>query len=151
MEAPIKRTRDQWDRFFFRFALEVATCSKDPDRQVGAVLVPGDRRQLSMGYNGFPEGIPDLPSHLADKAFKLANMVHAEENCLHQSPFNPSGCTMYVTRFPCHHCAERIQGSGVSRVVAPPPELGHPRWGESWARALDIFKRGSVEVSLFTN
>jgi dCMP deaminase len=147
-ETPIRRTQSEWDSFFLDFAGQVANLSKDPDRKVGAVLVPLDRRQLSIGYNGFPPEVDDLPSLLADKQFKLANMVHAEENCLHQAPFNPSGCTLYVTRFPCRHCATRIVSAGVLRVVAPEPDLGHARWGSSWRDALNHFRRFAVEVKM---
>ena len=45
-EQPIKRTQEEWDSFFLRFARDVAGMSKDPDRQVGAVVVTPDRRQL---------------------------------------------------------------------------------------------------------
>jgi len=146
-EAPIRRSQAEWDAFFLDFADKVAALSKDLDRQVGAVLVSQDKRQLSIGYNGFPPEVDDLPSLLADKQFKLANMVHAEENCLQQTPFNPASCTMYVTRFPCHHCAEKIINAGVRRVVSPGPDLGHARWGSSWQTSLNNFRRFSVEVT----
>ena len=100
-EAPIKRTQGYWDLFFLGLAGQAARLSKDPDRQVGAVLASADRRQVSFGYNGFPEDVPDLPSLLGDREYKNAHMRHAEDNCLRQAPFNPRGCSLYVTRFPC--------------------------------------------------
>ena len=45
-----------------RFAIEAlltALRSKDPNCQVGAVLVSEDNRILSTGYNGTPNGISD--------------------------------------------------------------------------------------------
>lgn len=146
-ETPIRRSQAEWDAFFLDFAGQVAHLSKDPDRQVGAVLVARGRRQFSIGYNGFPPEIEDLPSLLADKQFKLQWTVHAEENCLRQAPFDPAGSTIYVTRFPCHHCAAHIIKAGIQRVVAAAPELGHPRWGSSWAESLDAFSRNAVEVA----
>lgn len=146
-EAPIKRTQREWDSVFYTLAANISELSKDPDRKVGAVLVTADRRQMSFGYNGFPQDVPDLPSHLADKDFKLARMIHAEHNCLQQAPFPTKGCTLYVTRFPCHHCAELIAKAGVSRVMAPRPDYTHHRWGESWqqARWLMRFQNG-IEI-----
>jgi dCMP deaminase len=146
-EAPIRRTQAEWDAFFYGIAAEVAGLSKDPDRQVGALLVSADRRQMSPGYNGFPPDVPDLPSLLADRDFKLKNMVHAEDNCLRQAPFNPSGCTIYVTRFPCLPCAGKVLRAGVARLVAPRPDLGHARWGVSWARALEDLRSARVVIT----
>lgn len=147
MGTPIKHDRFAWDECFLRFADQASTMSKDPDRHVGAVLVTPDRRQLSIGYNGFPPEVPDMPDLLNNRAFKLANMVHAEDNCLRQAPFRSAGCTMYITRFPCDVCAGKLVDAGVARVVAPKPELGHRRWGSSWRQALDHLQANGVEVT----
>lgn len=145
-EAPIKRTELQWDRFFYAMAEKVAELSKDPDRRVGAVLVSPDRRQISLGYNGFPPEVPDLPSHLADKAFKLKHMLHAERNCLAQSPFPTKDCTLYITRFPCEPCALLIADADVARVVAPVYNPEHPRWGRSWEEAELLLREVGILV-----
>jgi dCMP deaminase len=122
--------------------------SKDPDRKVGAVLVSPDRRQLSVGYNGFPAELPDRPDWLEDKELKLQHMVHAEENCLRQAPFRTTGCTLYVTRFPCKDCAvEWILGASIARLVAPRPDLGHLRWGDSWIHALGALRHAHVSIT----
>ncbi len=144
---PYKRDPADWDRFHMGLAERVALLSKDPDRKVGAVLVTSNRRHLSIGYNGFSASCYDSPAHLKDRAFKLANMVHAEVNCLQQSPFNPVGCSMFVTRFPCAKCAQRIVFARVARVVAPTPDLTHPRWGMSWAGAIGVLSASGIELS----
>ena len=149
MEAPIKRTQAEWDAFFMDMALRVGGLSKDPDRKVGAVLVSPDRRQMSIGFNGFPPETDDLPSLLADRDFKLANMVHAEVNCLRQAPFQLEGCALYITRFPCNRCAERIVASGVRRVVAPAPDFGHARWGSSWRQAASSMESAGLAITLY--
>lgn len=41
-----------WDDYFATFAIMTSLRSKDPDRQVGAVIVSKDNRILSTGYNG---------------------------------------------------------------------------------------------------
>ena len=147
MEAPIKRTQLDWDRFFYGMALLAAEQSKDPDRKVGAVLVSADRRQVSPGFNGFPPDVQDLPSLLADRDFKLAHMVHAEDNCLRQSPFMTTGCTVYVTAFPCLHCAFKLRAAGIRRVVAPRPDLGHHRWGKSWAMSVAVLTNAGILIT----
>lgn len=146
-EQPIKRTRAEWDRFFLRFAQDVAGMSKDPDRKVGAVLVTPDRRQMSIGFNGFPPDVEDLPSLLADRDFKLDNTVHAEDNCLRQAPFSATGCTMYVTRFPCIPCTSKLRDAGIARVVGPSPDLRHRRWGKHWTVALAVFALNGIQVT----
>lgn len=145
-ESPIRRTQEEWDGFFYGLAEQSATLSKDPDRQVGAVLVAPNRRQLSFGYNGFPPEVPDLPSLLADRDFKLANMRHAEHNCLDQAPFFPGGASLYVTCFPCVECAIKIREARVARVVAPRPDFGHRRWGKSWKVSVAVLSAAGVGV-----
>lgn len=148
-ELPIKRTTTEWDRFFFEMAHGVAELSKDPDRKVGALLVSPDRRQFSMGYNGFPPHMEDLPSLLADREFKRQNMVHAEDNCVRHGVIghgSVSGFTLYVTRFPCQECAIKVASAGVHRVVAPTPNFEHPRWGASWLKAYGVLRSHKVDV-----
>jgi dCMP deaminase len=41
------------DEYFINIAEEVATRSKDPSTQVGAVIVDKNHRPVSFGYNGF--------------------------------------------------------------------------------------------------
>ena len=49
---------NKWDQRFIRVAREVSSWSKDPSKQIGAVIVK-DKRILATGYNGFPKGIDD--------------------------------------------------------------------------------------------
>jgi dCMP deaminase len=148
-DKPIKRSQSDWDLFFFEMAGQAAGLSKDPDRKVGAVVVSPDRRQVSFGYNGFPAEVPDLPSLLADRDFKLANVVHAERNALRQCPFDPRGCTLYVTRFPCLECSTMVVLRGIDRVVAPEPDIGHRRWGESWRQARERMILAGIQLRTF--
>jgi len=48
-----------WDEYFMALARLTAKRSKDPNTQVGAVIVGADNRILSIGYNGTPNGYPD--------------------------------------------------------------------------------------------
>jgi dCMP deaminase len=145
-EQPIKRSQEAWDLFFYNIAQSVASLSKDPDRKVGAVIVAPDKRQMSFGYNGFPPGIEDLPSLLADREYKLVNMVHAEDNALKQAPFLTDGCTVYVTRFPCLGCAEKLKDAGIRKIVAPTPDFTHHRWGSQWKQATELLAFNNVAV-----
>lgn len=50
--------------------------------------------------------------------------VHAEMAAITDSArrgIAVEGCTIYVTTFPCHHCARHIVAAGIRRVVYVPP------------------------------
>ena len=99
--------------------------SKDPNTQVGAVIVSSDDRILSVGYNGFPNGCSDDEFPWARSAkreydTKYPYVVHAELNAIlnfrgDNKAFE--GSTLYVTLFPCHECAKAIIQSGITRLV----------------------------------
>lgn len=72
----------KWDRRFLKIAREVATWSKDPSTQVGAVIVDPDQRVVSLGYNGLPCGVSDSRDLLDDRVAKYATVIHAEQNAL---------------------------------------------------------------------
>ena len=48
---------NRWDQHFLRIAIEVSAQSHCLNRQIGAVIVR-DKRIISTGYNGPPEGVP---------------------------------------------------------------------------------------------
>ena len=50
---------DKWQKRFFDLAQLVATWSKDPSSQVGAVIVDDKKRIVSVGFNGLPIGVAD--------------------------------------------------------------------------------------------
>ncbi|KAG2424706.1 hypothetical protein HXX76_014282 [Chlamydomonas incerta] len=52
-----------WDDYFMALAFLSAERSKDPNKQVGAVIVNAEHVILGIGYNGFPRGCcdSDLP------------------------------------------------------------------------------------------
>jgi deoxycytidylate deaminase len=51
-----KARRLKWDLRFLELAKLVASWSKDPSTQTGAVFVGRDNGIISVGYNGFPQG-----------------------------------------------------------------------------------------------
>ena len=50
---------NKWDIRFLEMAKLVASWSKDPSTQVGAIAVR-NRTVIAQGYNGFPRGVDDL-------------------------------------------------------------------------------------------
>ena len=110
-----------WDEYFMGLAHLSAMRSKDPSTQVGAVIVSGEHRVVSIGYNGFPNGCSDdeFPWDREGDfgATKYPYVVHAELNAILNSKNDLRGCSIYVSLFPCNECAKAIIQSGIIRIV----------------------------------
>jgi dCMP deaminase len=138
---------EKWDKRFMDMACLVASWSKDPHTQVGAVIVRPNRTIASVGFNGFPQRMKDDEHLYTDRVGKQARMVHAEMNALHFCSDNPTGMTLYTYPFqPCNRCAVEIIQAGIVRVVSFKymPE----RWEESMKTAASYFDEASVELVL---
>ena len=57
----------KWSDRFLALAEHIAEWSQDPSTKVGAVIVDSQKRVVSMGYNGFPRGIKDLPERYKNR------------------------------------------------------------------------------------
>ena len=111
-----------WDEYFMGVAILASQRSKDPSTQVGACIIDSDKRILSTGYNGFPQGCSDdeFPWNRdeAQGETKYQYVVHAELNAiLNASGKKLAGSTVYVGLFPCHECAKAIIQSGISEII----------------------------------
>ncbi len=137
---------EEWDKRFYGMAEYVAGFSKDPRCKVGSVVVTADRRQFSIGYNGFPRGTADIKQHLMDDEVRQQLMVHGEINSIVNSPFSVADCTLYATKYPCHACAGIIANARIVRLVCPRGDLDHARWGQSYRIAADILLNAGIEI-----
>jgi len=116
----------KWDEYFMALSILSGMRSKDPNTQVGACIVSGDNRILSVGYNGAPNGFSDdnLPWGVRAAASELDTkypyVCHAEMNAIlnyrgyHRELENAK---LYVSLFPCHECAKIIIQSGIKEIV----------------------------------
>lgn len=139
---------NKWDERFLNLAdYWAGECSKDPSTKVGAVLVSPDRRQVILGYNGFPRGVWDKEDLYENKQEKYPRVVHAELNAILNSPVRPEGWTIYVSPIPpCTECTKAIIQSGIKRVVfRAKPELGD-KWIDSWKIAEQMLLQSDVVV-----
>lgn len=109
---------NKWDQRMLRLALHISSWSKDPSKQVGAVLADDNNRIIGIGYNGFPRGISDDIPRLYDSPTKRLLIVHAETNAILNASRSVADCTLYTTLFPCNECSKIIIQSGIKRVVA---------------------------------
>lgn len=139
-----------WDRRFIEMAKLVASWSKDPSTQTGAVIVDPRRRVVSVGYNGFARGVEDTPERYADRETKYKLIVHCERNALLFAGRDLKGCTLYTWPFmSCATCAAVVIQSGITRCVAPPiPEHLRERWEVDMDLARQQFHEAGVMLDI---
>lgn len=112
-----------WDEYFMGIAILSAQRSKDNSTQVGACIVNDENKIVSVGYNGMPTGCcdDDMPwerSGATALDTKYPFVCHAELNAILNSSIGKlSGCTLYVTLFPCNECAKAIIQCGIKKVI----------------------------------
>lgn len=105
-----------------------SSCFKE-DRQVGAILVK-NKRILSTGYNGAPEGVKSCKEKgecirqqggiASGTKLEMCYAVHAEQNAIVSAArlgINLEGATLYCTHQPCVICAKLIVNAGIKRIV----------------------------------
>jgi len=150
---------EKWDLRLIGMARFVSKWSKDPSTQTGAVLVRPDRSVISVGYNGFAQGVEDTDERYQNRYdLKYRMVIHCEENALifgdRQSII---GSCLYTWPFiSCSRCAAKMIRSGVKRVVSK--QLEHidntayndpNRWEYEMRLAETQFKEAGVEVVLY--
>jgi dCMP deaminase len=138
----------KWDKRFLRIAQEISTWSKDPSKQIGAVIVNSDKRILATGYNGFPKGIDDAEEKYDNRELKYELIVHAEMNAIYNATFNGislKDSTLYVWGLPvCSECAKGIIQVGINRVVMSASDVPQ-RWIDSFEKTQALFEEAEVD------
>jgi len=84
-------------------------------------VIVRERRILTTGYDGAPEGLPHcLEAGCIIEDEHCQRSLHAEQNAILQAAFHGvsiAGGTMYVTHQPCNTCAKMIINAGLRRVI----------------------------------
>ena len=127
-------------------AIALAAMSKDPSTKIGCII-ERDSRQISEGYNGFPQGVYDDPKKLNDRSKKMLSICHAEANAVAwaaRSGASLLGSTAYVTAPCCAQCAALLIQAGVSRVVIPAGAELRPDWKDSVDEGQSMFAEAEV-------
>src|SRR5512146_343462 len=109
-----------WDQYYLDICKVVATRSKDPNTQIGCVIVGPAHEIRSTGYNSFPRGICDTVPERLERPMKYLWIEHAERNAIcnaARAGTATEGCTLYVELMPCMDCARAIVQAGIRRVV----------------------------------
>lgn len=133
--------RTKWDKRFMQLATSVATWSKDPECQVGAVLVSPGKREFAFGYNGLAAGLEDTKAILEDKDVKNSLIVHAEVNAILNARRDVGGWTLYCTKAPCLACANAMIQAGIAKLYCPAP-LG--TWADENKAALALLNQVGI-------
>ena len=134
-----------WAERFLQMAELVASWSKDPSTQVGAVITEHNRI-VSLGFNGYPHGISDSAG-TDNRELKLLKTLHAEENAILYAKRDLKGCEIWVTHFPCPNCAAKIIQTGISAVhCTKQSEDFLSRWGDKITLSEEMFNQSGVQV-----
>ena len=111
--------RPSWDEYFMATAFLIASRSSCDRLNVGCILVSGGEQKnriITAGYNGFLPGAPHI-SRVRDGHEQAT--VHAEQNAICDAArrgVSIEGTTVYITHFPCTHCAKMLAAAGVQTV-----------------------------------
>lgn len=136
-------------RKYYPIADAVAGLSKDPSTKVGAVIIDERGCIRAVGYNGFPRGVDDDPGRYADRTIKLRLIAHAEANAIANAAAvgTPlAGCSLVVTKYPCHECAKMIINAGIERILTKREEVGS--WIDSALTSSWMFDEAGVKVEV---
>lgn len=137
----------KWDLRFLDLAKLVASWSKDPSTQTGAVITDVNNRVVSIGYNGFASGVKDTPERYADRDLKYKMIVHCERNAIIFAQRDLAGCTLYTWPFmSCAPCAAMVINAGIKQCVAPRND--NPRWAADFALTQNMFREADVWLDL---
>lgn len=123
-----KNDRPDWDDYFRGIAKAVAARGDCSRRQVGAIIVGGDHRIVSTGYNGVSPGIsgclsnpcPRVAASVPCPGYSDCRSVHAEANAIiYADHAKCVGSTIYSSEQPCEGCMKLIRAARIKRVVFP--------------------------------
>jgi dCMP deaminase len=116
-----------WDRYYLEICKVVAARSKDPNTQIGCVIVGPAHEIRSTGYNSFPRGIRDDVPERLERPAKYLWIEHAERNAICNAARAGTAtehCTLYVEIMPCMDCARAVVQAGIGTVVISSERMG---------------------------
>lgn len=117
------RKRPSWAKTFFDVAEIIARRSKDPNTQVGAVLVK-ENSIIGTGYNAEPRDSTLLFNWHTSEKYKY--VIHAEINAIANASrlgVSVVGSDIYITHSPCANCMNSIVQNGIKRVFYKTPHV----------------------------
>ena len=151
MEGAMMRDVPDWKTYLFQFTSSVAQRSKDPNTQVGAVLVDRNHHVIATGYNGFPPGVMETEARWR-RPLKYSRVIHAEMNAIAwaaRQGIATEGSILYCTHFPCNSggCARLVITAGIVHIVSGTPSHG---WCDDHEFAKSLFDEAGVTYEFMT-
>ncbi len=150
--SDLVRPVPSWDEYYLEICRVVALRSKDPNTQIGCVIVGPAHEIRSTGYNSLPRGIRDDVPERLQRPTKYLWMEHAERNAIYNSAragTATEGCTIYVEILPCMDCARAIVQAGISNVVisdARMSQYSSEYYDEHFRKVEELFGEAGVHV-----
>lgn len=118
------RSVPERDDYYMGLAFWIMAKSKDPDTQIGSVIINSSNRPLGWGYNGPPRLLPDEEVDWS-RPEKYDFIKHAEANAIdHSNCDDLHDATLYVTAKPCKKCMLDIISHEIPRVIYYPLKGG---------------------------
>ncbi len=136
-----------WDELWMNMAELVSQRSKDPNTQVGAVVVSPDNKRIAVGYNGFPADMEETEERWKSPV-KYDYVVHAEMNALSHANTDVTGWTLYITYPPCNRCAPIVINSGIKRILYS--SLPNNQSVFDFKHTFSLYREMDVEVERFS-
>jgi deoxycytidylate deaminase len=102
--------------------------SDEHKRQIAEQVVEGLAKAELLGDGVDADSVlREIAKTDLDNLIEFIRAVHAEMAAIIDAArrgISVQGCTLYVTTFPCHHCARHVVAAGIKRVVyvAPYPK-----------------------------
>jgi len=142
-----------WNTYYMGVAAMASFRSKDPNTQNGIVFVDENMRQLSTGYNGFPEGCSDDEFPWSSPE-KYPYAEHAERNAIYNAtrtatPLMGSTAYLYSERgyYPCSDCARGIIQVGCKKIIMA-WAITEDTKKYSWDETKRMFEATGIEIEV---
>lgn len=126
--AAHRQRRASWDETWISTAQIIGDRSRCVRRAAGCVIVTGDNRIVSTGFNGPPAGLityeamcdqfcERVTGRTSPLTYDNCVAAHAEANALmHSERERRYGGTAYISTAPCFDCAKLLANSGLAWV-----------------------------------
>jgi dCMP deaminase len=135
-------------------AYQIATTSRDPSTQNGALIVDKDGKVIATGANNFPNGVKeDVPARW-ERPLKYKIIEHAERAVIYECArkgLATQGLTMVCAWACCSDCSRAIILSGIKLLVRHKQALDRSPafWMEEIKIANQLLEESGVSVMDF--
>ena len=141
-----------WNRYFLDMLPLIASRSKDPHTQMGAIIVGPKNEIRATGYNSFPRGIKDDVPERLERPEKYLWIEHAERNSIFAAArvgVPLEGCKIYISALPCMNCSRAIIQSGITDIIVDgefQEKYCSPQYNPEQLKSIKLLEEAGVTV-----